>query len=133
MQAVENRIPEEGRQTGEEGDAEIAPVADRRRRDGADQHVAGNATGVARGEGQYEHPEEIEPALDRRRSAAQREHEGPDEIERQQQRMAVSDHGLFDKSVDFLGGHAIVGANLPLAKRASDPCDGAARCGDCGR
>jgi hypothetical protein len=94
MQAVENRIPEEGRQTGEEGDAEIAPVADRRRRDGADQHVAGNATGVARGEGQYEHPEEIEPALDRCRSAAQREHEGPDEIEGQHSGWLLAITGL---------------------------------------
>jgi pyruvate dehydrogenase E1 component alpha subunit len=28
--------------------------------------------------------------------------------------MAVGDHGLFDESVDFLGGHAIVGAHLLL-------------------
>ena len=50
------------------GDAKIAPVADRRRRHRADQQVAGDAAGVACRERQHQHPEEIEPVLDRRPS-----------------------------------------------------------------
>jgi hypothetical protein len=62
-QAIEHGIPEEGHQAGEEGDSQIAPVADRGRRDGADQQVSGETTRVGGGEGQDEHAEQIEPAL----------------------------------------------------------------------
>jgi hypothetical protein len=64
--------------------SQIAPVADRRRRHRADQQVATNAPGIARRKRQDQNPEQIEPLLDPRRCAAQREHKSTDEIKHQQ-------------------------------------------------
>ena len=79
-------MPPERRQARQDGNHDIAPVGDRGRRYRADQQVAGDPAGVAGGEGQHEHPEEVEAMPDAHHGAAQREHEGAEEIERQDER-----------------------------------------------
>ena len=83
------RVATEGDQPGEQRNRQIAPVADRRRRHRADQHVAGDAAGIARRERQDQHPEEIEPVPDPRHRAAEREDEGAGEIEHQQRAFSL--------------------------------------------
>src|SRR5205085_2280040 len=66
---------------------DVAPVADGRWWHRADQHIASDPAGVARREGQHQHPEEIELVPDPRHRAAEREDEGAGQIEYQQQRL----------------------------------------------
>ena len=77
-------MPQEGHHTGEERDGHIAPVADSFWRDRADQHIAGEATSIARCKRQHQYTEQIEPLLDPDRRAAERKHERADKVEHQQ-------------------------------------------------
>jgi len=83
-QPVDDGGPPECDDSGEQRNRQIAPVADRRWRHRADQQVASNASGIARRKRQDQNPEKIEPVLDPRRCAAQREHKSTDEIKHQQ-------------------------------------------------
>jgi len=61
-------------------------AAQRRQREGeqdrvADHRLEVDATGVSGGKRQHQHSEEVEPVLDARRRAAEREDEGATEIE----------------------------------------------------
>jgi hypothetical protein len=63
-QPEDDWIPVEGHQTSEQRDGNISPVADSCWRDRADQHIAGDAAGIARRKGQSKHSEQIETFLD---------------------------------------------------------------------
>lgn len=75
-------MPSERRQTGNHGNHDVAPVADRSRWHGADQQVARDPAGGGGGVGQHEHSEQVEAMPDPHHGAAQREHERAKEIER---------------------------------------------------
>ncbi len=86
-QPVDDSIPIERNQPGKDRDSDVSPVADGRGWNRPDHQIARDPTGIARGERQNQHPEEIEPVLDPGGSAAQRENEGATKIESNQQRI----------------------------------------------
>jgi hypothetical protein len=97
-QPVDDREPEKGDETRRERDADVPPVADRRRRRGAEEDVAGEAADVARRERQHQHAEDIEPVLDARHRPAQSEDERAGQVEHDeegadQDRVVTNGHG----------------------------------------
>jgi hypothetical protein len=79
-QPVDDGMPVEGDRAREEGDRQVSPIADCRRRNRSDQQVAGDAAGIGRCKGKDQNAEEIKSALHPRRRAAQREDERADKI-----------------------------------------------------
>jgi len=92
-QPVDDSIPIERNQPGKDRDNDISPVADGRRRNRTDHHIASDAPRVACGERQNENSKEIEPVLHSSRRAAEGKHERTPKIEGNQQR-------VYDVSVD---------------------------------
>jgi hypothetical protein len=84
-QLVDQGIPEEGNHARKDGDGKIAPVIDRRGRNGSDHDVARNAARVSRCEAQDKNAKEIELMLDGLGRAAEGEDEGAREVEDRQQ------------------------------------------------
>ena len=86
-----DRVEEEGDQAGRRRHEEVAPVGERRRRHGADEHVAEEAAPEARRAGQHQHREHVELLADRDQGAGQREHEDAHEVQHDEQRAGVRD------------------------------------------
>src|SRR4051812_46291426 len=82
-------MPEEGEGTSKDRYRDIAPVAARAGGRGADKHVARHAAEITGGERQHHDAEEIEPALYAGRRAAEREDEGPEQIEDEHKALSV--------------------------------------------
>ncbi len=83
--SVDRRISIERDRASQKRDRQVPPVADRSRRNCADQQVAGDTPEISRDEGQDQHAEEIESALEPRTRSTEREDEGASKVEHQQE------------------------------------------------
>jgi NAD(P)-dependent dehydrogenase (short-subunit alcohol dehydrogenase family) len=84
-QVAQARVPEEDQHAGQQRGRQVAPVADRSRRRGADQEVAHDAARIGGNKRQHQHAEQIEPAAHAGHGAAEGEHEGAQQVEGQHQ------------------------------------------------
>ena len=106
-------------------DRKIAPVADRGRRNRADQQIARDAAGAGRHEGQDQNAEEVEPAPDARHRAADREDKRAGKVEHQQK--IVDRLPVRDRAISRNGARPAPTSRrwsvLHLASQASAPDD----------
>ena len=84
LEAVDRRVREGRQEPGAGGHGQVAPVAERLRRD-ADQQVANGAAGDPHDHGQHDRPEQVELFTHAGHAAAEAEHERPDQVEDEQQ------------------------------------------------
>ena len=84
LHPAQRRVEGEGEQPGDDRDQQVAPVLERGRRGGADQHVAQEPAAETRRTGQDQHAEDVEALADGDQGAGDREHEDAEQVEHDQ-------------------------------------------------